>query len=114
MSQNKAGIIAEANNRLRLNKIGIVPEAKGLFATANLRMFSLAELGVATRGFSQDMILVENHYGRAFIGWLDEDTLDPSRIGVGMAVSIMSLNSYGRFRAMQVVMNLMTGSSYRK
>lgn len=107
MNQNKAGIIAEANNRM--NKIRIFPEAKGLFATANLRMFSLAELGGATRGFSPDMILVENHYGRAFIGWLDEDTLTPSRIGIGMAVSIMRLNSYGRFRVMQVMINLMTG-----
>ncbi|KAK1380102.1 Protein kinase domain-containing protein [Heracleum sosnowskyi] len=106
VSQNKAGIIAEANNRMRSNKIGIVPEAKGLFAIANLRKFSLAELGGATRGFSPDMILVENHYGRVFIGWLDEDTLAPSRIGIGMAVSIMSLNSYGRFRVMQAEVDL--------
>ncbi|XP_074338584.1 putative receptor-like protein kinase At5g61350 isoform X2 [Apium graveolens] len=106
VSQNKAGIIAEANSRMRLNKISIFPEAKGLFATEKLKMFSLAELRIATRGFSPDMILVENHYGRAFIGWLDEDTLAPSRIGIGMAVSIMSLNSYGRFRVMQAEVDL--------
>ncbi|KAL8105155.1 hypothetical protein AgCh_029086 [Apium graveolens] len=53
VSQNKAGIIAVANNRMRLNKISIFAEAKGLFATENLRMLSLTERGGATRGLVQ-------------------------------------------------------------
>ncbi|KAK1362766.1 hypothetical protein POM88_038327 [Heracleum sosnowskyi] len=61
---NKIGIFPETYNRMRLNKMGIVPEAKGLMVTANLRMFTLAELGSATRGFSPDMMLGEGNYGR--------------------------------------------------
>lgn len=87
---------------MSLNKIGIVPEARGLLASANLKMFSLAELESATRGFSPDFLFWGNSYGRNFMGWLDEDTLAPSRIGIGMSVGIKCMNPFGRFRTMQV------------
>lgn len=96
---NKIGIFPETTNRMRFNKIGSVPEVKGLTLTANLRMFSLAELESATRGFSPDLMLGEGNYGRVFIGWLDEDTFAPSRIGIGMAVAIKRYNPNERFSA---------------
>ncbi|KAL8105154.1 hypothetical protein AgCh_029085 [Apium graveolens] len=110
---NQLSNFPEANNRIRLNKIGIfpgtnkrmrlnkIPEAKGLMVTANLRMFTLAELGSATRGFSPDMMLGEGNYGRVFIGWLDEYTFAPSRIGVGLAVAIKRFDSNEGFKAVQ-------------
>ncbi|KAL1806566.1 hypothetical protein ACET3Z_029634 [Daucus carota] len=106
VSRKIAGTFTEEFNRMRMNNISIYPDAQGLFANANLRMFSLAELVSATRGFIPDMILGDNHYGRAFIGWLDEDTLAPSRIGIGMAVGIKRTNSYARLRTLQAEVDL--------
>ncbi|XP_074342720.1 uncharacterized protein LOC141680372 [Apium graveolens] len=115
---NQLSNFPEANNRIRLNKIGIfpgtnkrmrlnkIPEAKGLMVTANLRMFTLAELGSATRGFSPDMMLGEGNYGRVFIGWLDEYTFAPSRIGVGLAVAIKRFDSNEGFKAVQTEVDL--------
>uniref|UniRef100_A0A175YPL5 Protein kinase domain-containing protein n=1 Tax=Daucus carota subsp. sativus TaxID=79200 RepID=A0A175YPL5_DAUCS len=106
VSQKKAGIFTEENSRMRMNKMGILPDAQGLFANANLRMFSLAELLSATRGFNPDMILGENYHGRTFVSWLDEDTLAPSRIGIGMLVAIKRTNSYARLRILQAEVDL--------
>nr|XP_017223171.1 PREDICTED: protein kinase 2B, chloroplastic-like [Daucus carota subsp. sativus] len=103
---NKIGILPETNNIMRFNKIGYVPQAKGGMVTANLRMFTFAELGSATRGFSPDMMLGEGNYGRVFIGWLDEDTFAPSRIGIGMAVAVKRCNSNERFKAVQTEVDL--------
>lgn len=102
----KFGIFSEPNNRIKSDIIGIIPGAKGFKVTTNLRMFSLAELRSATRGFSRDMLLGDGNYGRVFIGWLDEDTLAPSSIGLGMAVSIKRLNPKERFRFTQVFIYL--------
>lgn len=70
--------------------------------TANIRTFSLAELRSITRGFSPDMMLGEGTYGKVFMGWLDEDTLAPSSIGIGMAVAIKRFNPDEKLKAMQV------------
>ncbi|WOH12868.1 hypothetical protein DCAR_0832377 [Daucus carota subsp. sativus] len=63
---NKIGILPETNNIMRFNKIGYVPQAKGGMVTANLRMFTFAELGSATRGFSPDMMLEVDLCGRFY------------------------------------------------
>nr|XP_017243934.1 PREDICTED: serine/threonine-protein kinase-like protein ACR4 isoform X1 [Daucus carota subsp. sativus] len=97
---------SRVDSRVSLNKIGIVPEARGLLANANLKIFSLAELESATRGFSPDLLFWGNSYGRNFMGWLDEDTLAPSRIGIGMSVGIKCMNPFGRFRTMQAEVDL--------
>ncbi|GMH04670.1 hypothetical protein Nepgr_006510 [Nepenthes gracilis] len=56
--------------------------------TPKLKMFTLAELRRATRNFRPDSMLGEGGFGRVFKGWIDEETLAPSRAGVGMAVAV--------------------------
>ncbi|KAL1806564.1 uncharacterized protein LOC108198895 isoform X1 [Daucus carota subsp. sativus] len=106
LSLNKLGVFPEANNRARLNKVDIFPQAKGLAMTADSRRFSLAELSSTTRGFSPDLMLSEGNYGSVFIGWLDEDTFAPSRIGIGKAVVIVRCSPDQRLRTTQMEVDL--------
>ncbi|XP_075106001.1 putative serine/threonine-protein kinase PIX13 isoform X2 [Nicotiana tabacum] len=64
----------------------------GKIVTPNLKVFSLAELKSATRNFRPDTMLGEGGFGRVFKGWIDEKTLAPSRVGVGMAVAVKKSN----------------------
>ncbi|KAK3020927.1 hypothetical protein RJ639_046583 [Escallonia herrerae] len=57
----------------------------------NLRIFSFAELKVATRNFRQDTVLGEGGFGKVYKGWLDERA--NSRNGSGTVVAIKRLDS---------------------
>lgn len=67
---------------------GEEPAASGRTVTPNLKMFTLAELKAATRNFRPDTVLGEGGFGRVFKGWVDEKSLAPSKVGVGMAVAV--------------------------
>ncbi|KAI4321671.1 hypothetical protein MLD38_035028 [Melastoma candidum] len=54
----------------------------------NLKMFTLAELRSATRNFRPDTVLGEGGFGRVFKGWVNETTLAPSKVGVGIPVAV--------------------------
>lgn len=54
----------------------------------NLKAFSLIELKSATRNFRPDSVLGEGGFGRVFKGWIDEHTLTPSKVGIGMPVAV--------------------------
>lgn len=58
----------------------------------NLRFFTFAEMKAATRNFKSDAVLGEGGFGRVFKGWVDEKTLAPSKVGIGMMVAIKKLN----------------------
>ena len=60
----------------------------GKIVTPNLKVFTLAELKAAAKGFKSDTVLGEGGFGRVFKGWIDQTTLEPSKYGVGMAVAI--------------------------
>lgn len=66
--------------------------ASGKTVTPSLKMFTLAELKSATRNFRPDTVLGEGGFGRVFKGWVDEKTLAPSKVGVGMAVAVKKSN----------------------
>ena len=57
----------------------------------NLRIFSFAELKVATRNFKPDTLLGEGGFGRVYKGWLDEKA--PGRIGSGTIIAVKRLKS---------------------
>ncbi|KAK1380096.1 receptor-like cytoplasmic kinase 176 [Heracleum sosnowskyi] len=103
---NNIDILPEPSDRMRLNRIGLLPQEKGLIMTANMKRFSLAELRSTTRGFSPDMMLAEGNFGKVFMGWLDEDTLAPMSIGIGMAVAIKRFNPDEKLKAMQTEVDL--------
>ncbi|KAK6939220.1 Protein kinase domain [Dillenia turbinata] len=58
----------------------------------NLKLFTLAELRSATRNFRPDTVLGVGGFGTVFKGWIDETTLAPSKVGVGMAVAVKKSN----------------------
>ncbi|KAD4585288.1 hypothetical protein E3N88_22889 [Mikania micrantha] len=57
-----------------------------------LKEFRFSELEKATRSFSPDLILGEGVFGKVFLGWVQGNTLIPSKQGVGMAVAIRRLS----------------------
>nr|GMC65913.1 probable serine/threonine-protein kinase Cx32, chloroplastic [Ipomoea batatas] len=58
----------------------------------NLKVYSLADLKVATGNFKSDLVLGIGGFGTVFKGWVDENTLAPSKLGTGMVVAIKKLN----------------------
>jgi hypothetical protein len=56
-----------------------------------LRIFSFAELKVATRNFKSDTLLGEGGFGQVYKGWLDEKA--PGRNGSGTVIAVKRLNS---------------------
>ncbi|KAL8487081.1 hypothetical protein ACS0TY_023676 [Phlomoides rotata] len=64
----------------------------GEIKTPNLKMFRLGELRSATRNFRPDTVLGEGGFGRVFRGYLDEKTLAPSKVGVGIPVAVKKSN----------------------
>ncbi|KAJ0040726.1 hypothetical protein Pint_28703 [Pistacia integerrima] len=63
-----------------------------ILETPNLKVFSFADLKVATKNFKSDTLLGEGGFGKVFKGWIDEKTLAPSKSGIGMVVAIKKLN----------------------
>ncbi|XP_062102764.1 probable serine/threonine-protein kinase PIX13 isoform X2 [Humulus lupulus] len=61
--------------------------------TPNLKVYTFAELKAATKNFKADTVLGEGGFGKVFKGWVDENTLAPSKFGTGMVVAIKKLNS---------------------
>ncbi|XP_045806334.1 probable serine/threonine-protein kinase PIX13 isoform X1 [Trifolium pratense] len=67
--------------------------AVGKIVTPNLKMFTLDELKSATRNFRPDTVLGEGGFGRVFKGWIDEKTLKPAKVGVGIPVAVKKSNA---------------------
>ncbi|CAN1253725.1 Probable serine/threonine-protein kinase CST [Linum perenne] len=59
---------------------------------ANLKVFTLTDLKSATKNFKSDTLLGEGGFGKVYKGWVDEQTLSPSKPGIGMVVAIKKLN----------------------
>ncbi|KAF7116631.1 hypothetical protein RHSIM_RhsimUnG0022500 [Rhododendron simsii] len=67
----------------------------GRIITPNLRIFTYAELKIATRNFSRDTFLEYGRFGGVFKGWVDGETSVPSKPGVGMPVAVKKSNPVG-------------------
>ncbi|KAL1818838.1 hypothetical protein DCAR_0415065 [Daucus carota subsp. sativus] len=63
-----------------------------ILPTPNLRIFSFAELKIATKNFRNDTVLGEGGFGKVHKGWLD-DKGGSSRGGSGSVVAVKKLNS---------------------
>ncbi|KAD4585413.1 hypothetical protein E3N88_23014 [Mikania micrantha] len=57
-----------------------------------LKEFRFSDLEKTTGSFSPDLILGEGGFGKVFLGWVKENTLAPSKQGVGIAVAVKRLN----------------------
>ncbi|KAK2427180.1 putative serine/threonine-protein kinase PIX13 [Trifolium repens] len=61
--------------------------------TPNLKEFSYENLKVATKNFKSDALLGEGGFGKVYKGWLNSETLTPTKAGSGMIVAIKKLKS---------------------
>ncbi|GLT94523.1 hypothetical protein SLE2022_122600 [Rubroshorea leprosula] len=64
----------------------------GEIVTPKLRKFKLEELREATGNFEPAAVLGDGGFGTVFKGWIDENTFEPSKAGVGMPVAIKKSN----------------------
>ncbi|XP_076919404.1 uncharacterized protein LOC143580195 [Bidens hawaiensis] len=64
-------------------------------ADSGLKIFSLGGLKLATRNFSDDMVVGEGAFGKVFKGWVEQETYVPSRVGSGIPIAVKKLNTDG-------------------
>ncbi|KAL8252312.1 hypothetical protein R6Q59_036005 [Mikania micrantha] len=57
-----------------------------------LKEFRFSDLRKATGCFTRDLLLGNTYSGKVFLGWVVENTLAPSKPGVGMAVAVKRLD----------------------
>ncbi|KAJ0975255.1 hypothetical protein J5N97_017220 [Dioscorea zingiberensis] len=66
-----------------------------VLSSSNLKAFTFNELKNATRNFRPESLLGEGGFGPVFKGWIDEQTLAPSKPGYGLAVAVKRLKPEG-------------------
>lgn len=72
------------------------PRTEGeILSSPNLKAFSFGDLKSASKNFRSDSLLGEGGFGYVFKGWIDEQTLAPSKPGSGMVVAIKKLKPEG-------------------
>ncbi|KAJ8759590.1 hypothetical protein K2173_007220 [Erythroxylum novogranatense] len=59
----------------------------------NLKSFSVNELKNATKNFRSETMLGEGGFGCVYKGWIDENTLAPTRSGTGIVVAVKKLKA---------------------
>jgi serine/threonine protein kinase len=57
----------------------------------NLKSFSFNDLKIATKNFRPESVLGEGGFGCVFKGWIDGNTLAPTKPGTGIVVAIKRL-----------------------
>ncbi|KAJ9146644.1 hypothetical protein P3X46_028881 [Hevea brasiliensis] len=60
---------------------------------SNLKSFSFIDLKNATKNFRSETLLGEGGFGCVFKGWLDENTLAPTKPGSGIVVAVKRLKA---------------------
>ncbi|KAL6883596.1 hypothetical protein ACP4OV_011010 [Aristida adscensionis] len=72
------------------------PRTEGeILASPNLKAFPFSDLKNSTRNFRPDSLLGEGGFGYVYKGWIDVQTLAPSKPGSGMVVAIKKLKPEG-------------------
>lgn len=64
-----------------------------ILPSAHMKIYSYSDLKSATRNFKPDMVLGVGGFGTVYKGWVDEKTLEPSKLGTGVIVAVKKLNS---------------------
>lgn len=59
----------------------------------NVKSFTFNDLKNVTRNFRSDSLIGEGGFGYVFKGWIDENTLAPSKPGTGIVVAIKKLKT---------------------
>ncbi|XP_019199248.1 PREDICTED: protein kinase APK1A, chloroplastic-like [Ipomoea nil] len=72
------------------------PKSEGeILQSPNLKSFTFADLKMATRDFRLDSVLGEGGFGPVFKGWIDKNSLSPTKPGTGLVIAVKRLNHGG-------------------
>ncbi|KAJ0794780.1 putative transferase, protein kinase RLK-Pelle-RLCK-VIIa-2 family [Helianthus annuus] len=100
--REKAAILVQRDSKLLStrkdhNMFPVMKEVPAYFQSPSpsLKIFKFVDLEKATRKFSPDLLLGEGGFGQVFLGWVEQNTLAPSKKGVGIAVAVKRLNQEG-------------------
>ncbi|XP_010251789.1 PREDICTED: protein kinase 2B, chloroplastic-like [Nelumbo nucifera] len=74
-----------------LNRKYPVASQNDTSASVTLKSFTFNDLKTATKNFRTDSLLGEGGFGCVFKGWIDENTLAPTKPGTGIVVAIKKL-----------------------
>ncbi|GAB4839970.1 Probable serine/threonine-protein kinase pbl3 [Ancistrocladus abbreviatus] len=73
-----------------------IPRSEGeILSSPSLKAFTFTELKNATKNFRPDSLLGEGGFGYVYKGWIDEQTLTPTKSGSGMVVAVKKLKPEG-------------------
>ncbi|XP_074557270.1 putative serine/threonine-protein kinase PBL3 [Curcuma longa] len=71
------------------------PRSEGEILSSNLKNFSFSDLRIATRYFRSESLIGEGGFGLVYKGWIDEQTLAPSKSASAMVVAVKKLKPDG-------------------
>ncbi|XP_058107528.1 probable serine/threonine-protein kinase PBL3 isoform X2 [Magnolia sinica] len=80
--------IASANDT---EKSVLLTSKSDVSSVATLKSFIFSDLKIASKNFRSETLLGEGGFGYVFKGWIDENTLAPTKPGVGIVVAIKKL-----------------------
>lgn len=63
--------------------------------STDLKSFSFIDLKNATKNFRSESLIGEGGFGFVFKGWIDENSLCPTKPGSGMVVAVKNLKTGG-------------------
>ncbi|WJX32226.1 Interface between microtubules and kinetochore protein, variant 2 [Trifolium repens] len=63
-----------------------------IFQSNNLKCFTFNELKTATRNFRPSGLVGKSGFGCVYKGWIDENTLAPTKLGTGFVIAVKTLN----------------------
>ncbi|OWM82303.1 hypothetical protein CDL15_Pgr001877 [Punica granatum] len=96
VSRDDGNDLSNLSGKVSSASVPQTPRSEGeILQSSNLKNFSYSELKMATRNFRPDSVLGEGGFGSVFKGWIDEQTLAPSKPGAGIMIAVKKLNPEG-------------------
>ncbi|KAK8950096.1 hypothetical protein KSP40_PGU012706 [Platanthera guangdongensis] len=88
--------LSSCSSTVSSSSVPPTPRSEGeILQSTNVKNFSFSELRTATRNFRPDSVLGEGGFGSVFKGWIDEQTLSPTKPGIGIVIAVKRLNQDG-------------------
>ncbi|KAK4800936.1 hypothetical protein SAY86_021423 [Trapa natans] len=96
VSRDEGKDVSGSSGKASTASVPQTPRSEGeILQSPNLKRFTYSELKTATRNFRPDSVLGEGGFGSVFKGWIDEQTLMPSKAGFGIMIAVKKLNLEG-------------------
>lgn len=84
--------VTNARTGEAIRSVTLPPVPMGKIVVPQLKIFGYSELKSATRNFRPDSLVGEGGFGRVYKGWIDETTMAPSKVGVGVPIAVKRCN----------------------